>query len=105
MLLVKIKNKKMRNYILPIITAVVIFSSCGGEKTASLSDLKLQQAELKTQLAESEKNINNESDAFKNYALQAKLQPEIEKLEQQLKTQTGGQKYKQKHKKYDIKWT
>ena len=44
MLLVKIKNKKMRNYILPIITAVVIFSSCGGEKTASLSDLKLQQA-------------------------------------------------------------
>jgi hypothetical protein len=61
--------------------------------------------ELKTQLAESEKNINNESDAFKNYALQAKLQPEIEKLEQQLKTQTGGQKYKQKHKKYDIKWT
>ena len=52
MLLVKIKNKKMRNYILPIITAVVIFSSCGGEKTASLSDLKLQQAELKTQLAE-----------------------------------------------------
>ena len=61
--------------------------------------------ELKTQLAESEKNINNGADAYKNYALKAKLQPEIDKLEQQLNTQTGGKKYKQRNKKYDIKWT
>ena len=70
MLLVKIKNKKMRNYILPIITAVVIFSSCGGEKTASLSDLKLQQAELKTQLAEVSSQIAKlEGDSNKKFVL------------------------------------
>ena len=69
MLLVKSKNRKMRNYILPIITAIVI-SSCGGEKTASLADLKKQQADLKTQLAEISTKISKlEGDSNKKFVL------------------------------------
>jgi len=69
MLLVKSKNQKMRNYILPIITAIVI-SSCGGEKTASLADLKKQQADLKTQLAEISTKISKlEGDSNKKFVL------------------------------------
>jgi RND family efflux transporter MFP subunit len=69
MLLVKSKNRKMRNYILPIITAIVI-SSCGGENTDNLADLKKQQADLKTQLAEISTKISKlEGDSNKKYVL------------------------------------
>lgn len=69
MLLVKSKNRKMRNYILPIITAIVI-SSCGGENTDNLADLKKQQANLKTQLAEISTKISKlEGDSNKKYVL------------------------------------
>lgn len=80
MSLVKIKNKKMRNYILPIITSVVIFSSCGGGKTASLADLKKQQADLKTQLSEISAKISKlEGDSNKKFVLieVSKIVPDI----------------------------
>ena len=49
---------KIQNILIPIISSSIFIASCGGGSTESLADLKSQQAELKTQLAEKCSQIN-----------------------------------------------
>ncbi len=70
MLQFKKSNQKIKKFIIPVITASLFLSSCGGPKTESLSDLKSQQAELKTQLSVISSKISKlEGDSAKKFVL------------------------------------
>ncbi|MBC7696178.1 MAG: efflux RND transporter periplasmic adaptor subunit [Burkholderiales bacterium] len=63
-------QKFKTNTVLPLFAISLLFASCGGNKTESLSDLKAQQAELKTQLSEVSSKISKlEGDSGKKFVL------------------------------------
>lgn len=63
----KLRNSKLA---IAFVAGSLIMSSCGGEKTESLADLKAKQAELKTQLSEITGKINIlEGDSANSFAL------------------------------------
>ena len=72
MLQVKVQKSKnqLNVLIIPIITFILVLSSCGGKKELSLEDLKKQQAELKTQLSDISNQIAKlEGDSNKKFVL------------------------------------
>ena len=65
-----IQSKKMKQFIIPAFSSVLLLSSCGGGGTESLADLKAKQAELKTQLSEISSKISKlEGDSAKKFTL------------------------------------
>lgn len=61
---------KIQTLALILIAGAVFFSSCGGEKKESLSDIKAKEAELKTQLSEVSAKISKlEGDSGKKFVL------------------------------------
>lgn len=62
--------QKIKNFIIPVMTASLFLASCGGGNTESLTDLKSKQAELKTQLADITSKISKlEGDSGKKFVL------------------------------------
>jgi len=65
-----IQSKKMKQFIIPVLTSSLFLASCGGGSTESLADLKAKQAELKTQLSEISTKISKlEGDSGKAFTL------------------------------------
>ena len=65
-----IQNKKMKQFIIPVLSSSLFLVSCGGGGTESLADLKVKQAELKTQLSEISSKISKlEGDSAKKFTL------------------------------------
>ncbi len=65
-----IQHQKIKNFIIPFMTASLFLASCGGGDTESLIDLKSKQAELKTQLADISSKISKlEGDSAKKFIL------------------------------------
>jgi len=65
-----IQHQKLKNFIIPVISASLFLASCGGGNTESLTDLKSKQAELKTQLADITSKISKlEGDSAKKFIL------------------------------------
>ncbi len=64
------QSKKMKQFIIPVLTSSLFLASCGGGGTESLADLKAKQAELKTQLSEISTKISKlEGDSGKAFTL------------------------------------
>ncbi|MBA4241373.1 MAG: efflux RND transporter periplasmic adaptor subunit [Sphingobacteriaceae bacterium] len=65
-----IQSKKMKQFIIPVLSSSLFLASCGGGGSESLTDLKAQQAELKTQLSEISTKISKlEGDSAKKFTL------------------------------------
>ena len=65
-----IQHQKLKNFIIPVISASLFLASCGAGNTESLTDLKSKQAELKTQLADITSKISKlEGDSAKKFVL------------------------------------
>lgn len=65
-----IQSKKMKQFIIPVLSTSLFLASCGGGGTESLTDLKAKQAELKTQLSEISSKISKlEGDSAKKFTL------------------------------------
>ncbi len=65
-----IQSKKMKQFIIPVLSSSLFLASCGGGDSESLTDLKAQQAELKTQLSEISTKISKlEGDSAKKFTL------------------------------------
>ncbi len=65
-----IQHQKLKNFIIPVISASLFLASCGDGSTESLTDLKSKQAELKTQLADITSKISKlEGDSAKKFIL------------------------------------
>lgn len=65
-----IQSKKMKQFIIPVLSSSLFLASCGGSGSESLTDLKAQQAELKTQLSEISTKISKlEGDSAKKFTL------------------------------------
>lgn len=65
-----IQSKKMKQFIIPVLSTSLFLASCGGGGTESLADLKAKQAELKTQLSEISSKISKlEGDSAKKFTL------------------------------------
>lgn len=65
-----IQHQKIKNFIIPVMTASLFLASCGGGNPEGLTELKSKQAELKTQLADITSQISKlEGDSGKKFVL------------------------------------
>lgn len=65
-----IQSKKMKQFIIPVLSSSLFLASCGGGGAESLAELKAKQAELKTQLSELSSKISKlEGDSSKKFTL------------------------------------
>lgn len=65
-----IQHQKIKNFIIPVMTASLLLASCGGSNPEGLTELKAKQAELKTQLADITSKISKlEGDSGKKFVL------------------------------------
>ena len=64
------QHQKIKNFIIPVMTASLFLASCSGGNPEGLTELKTKQAELKTQLADISSKISKlEGDSGKKFVL------------------------------------